>query len=147
MLWIRTALRIRAISPFTKGHTMRATPREHEAATSLANALLEFLLAREEASSARKGSKPREAIRVHVEQPAPQREPSRPAPTAVEPKLPDKLLVDSKEAAKLLSVGSRTLWTMTAPRGPIPSVRLGRAVRYKLSSLEEFIRKSEKARR
>lgn len=137
MLWIRTALRIRAISPFTKGHTMRATPREDEAATSLANALLEFLLAREEASSARKGSKPREEIR----------EPSRPAPTAVEPKLPDKLLVDSKEAAKLLSVGSRTLWTMTAPRGPIPSVRLGRAVRYKLSSLEEFIRKSEKARR
>lgn len=121
---------------------MRATPREQDAAKCLADALLEFLLAREESLSARRGSKPSDEIRADHGQPA-----SRPTPKAVEAKLPDKLLVDSKEAADLLSVGSRMLWTMTAPRGPIPSVRIGRAVRYKVSSLEEFISKSEKRRR
>jgi len=31
------------------------------------------------------------------------------------------------------------LWGLSAPRGPIPVVRLGRSVRYDLRDLEEFI--------
>lgn len=126
---------------------MRATSRETQAARALADAFVEFMLARDEAAAAREHARPREEVRVHVEAPKPARDVPQPATQHVEPKLPDKLLVGSKEAAELLSAGSRTLWTMTAPRGPIPSVRVGRAVRYSVSSLAEFIRKSEITRR
>ena len=40
------------------------------------------------------------------------------------------LLVDAREAAQMLAISERTLWGWTAPRGPIPVVRCGRAVRY-----------------
>lgn len=126
---------------------MRDTSRETRAARALADAFVEFMLARDEAAAAREQARPREEVRVHVDAPKPAQDaPQRPV-QHVEPKLPDRLLVDAKEAAELLSVGSRTLWTMTAPRGPLPSVRLGRAVRYSVSSLAEFIRKSETKRR
>ncbi len=49
------------------------------------------------------------------------------------------LLVDSHAAAELLSISERTLWTLSAPRGDLPVVRLGRAVRYDLDDLREFI--------
>jgi excisionase family DNA binding protein len=54
------------------------------------------------------------------------------------------LLVDVHEAARLLSCSERTLWGLTAPRGQIPSVRLGRAVRYAVADLEAFVRESRK---
>jgi len=55
----------------------------------------------------------------------------------------DKLLLTPREAAKALSVCEKTLWTWTAPRGPIPAVRFGKAVRYSTAALERFIAESE----
>ncbi len=48
------------------------------------------------------------------------------------------LLVDASAAAELLSISKRTLWTMTNSR-EIPSVRIGRCVRYAVSDLQEFV--------
>jgi len=39
--------------------------------------------------------------------------------------IPDRLAVPPREAARLLSISERTLWSLTAPRGPIPALRLG----------------------
>ncbi|HYT87896.1 MAG TPA: helix-turn-helix domain-containing protein [Gemmataceae bacterium] len=52
---------------------------------------------------------------------------------------PLQLLLAPRAAAAALSVSERTLWGLSAPRGPIPVVRLGRSVRYDLRDLEEFI--------
>ena len=51
----------------------------------------------------------------------------------------DKLLVTAPEAARLLSISERLLWTWTKQK-KIRVLRLGRAVRYAMSALEEFIR-------
>jgi len=40
----------------------------------------------------------------------------------------EKLLVTAREAAKLLSISEKTLWTLTN-RGGIQAVRIGRVVR------------------
>jgi excisionase family DNA binding protein len=50
-----------------------------------------------------------------------------------------RLLLTVREAAQALSVSERTLWALTAPRGPIRSVRLGRSVRYSADSLRDWI--------
>lgn len=50
-----------------------------------------------------------------------------------------KLLLTPREAAQTLSVCEKSLWSLTAPRGPIKCVRLGRSVRYSVDSLREFI--------
>jgi excisionase family DNA binding protein len=49
-----------------------------------------------------------------------------------------RLLVTAKEAARLLSISERTLWTLTNA-GTIQPVRIGRAVRYAVGELERFI--------
>ena len=49
------------------------------------------------------------------------------------------LLVDSHAAARLLCVSLRTLWARSAPRGPIPVVRVGRAVRYRPADLAAWV--------
>ncbi len=46
-----------------------------------------------------------------------------------------RLLVNTREAARMLSVSERTLRAMTAPRGPIPVIRFGRAVRYAVEDM------------
>jgi len=48
------------------------------------------------------------------------------------------LLVSPREAAKLLSVCEKTLWTLTQ-RGDIPCLRIGRAVRYSMEDLRAWI--------
>lgn len=48
------------------------------------------------------------------------------------------ILLSAREAAKVLALSERTLWGLTAPRGPIPTARIGRSVRYRLSDLETF---------
>ncbi len=53
-------------------------------------------------------------------------------------KPPDKLLVSSREAAKLLSISERSLWTLTKT-GQIACVRIGTAKRYAIAELERFI--------
>lgn len=65
--------------------------------------------------------------------------------TTADAKKADKLLLTSLEAADALSVCEKTLWQLTAPRGPIVPVRIGRAVRYGRRSLETFIAEREAA--
>ena len=51
------------------------------------------------------------------------------------------ILLRAREAARLLGIGERTLWSLSYPRGPVPVVRLPgtRAVRYSVAALEAFI--------
>lgn len=48
------------------------------------------------------------------------------------------LLVTAKQAALALAISERKLWQLTNC-GEIPSIRIGRAVRYRLSDLESWI--------
>ena len=55
------------------------------------------------------------------------------------------LLVDAKEAARLLSVSPRKLWGMTFEDKPgLPYIRCGRLVRYSLVDLERWIESQRK---
>jgi excisionase family DNA binding protein len=51
---------------------------------------------------------------------------------------PAKLLVSSEQAAQMLSISERTLWTLT-DTSQIPVVRIGRAKRYAIKDLEAWI--------
>ncbi len=56
------------------------------------------------------------------------------------------LLVAASEAARLLGISTRTLWTLT-DQGEIPAVRIGRSVRYRPESLRRYAQaREEKAR-
>ena len=44
-------------------------------------------------------------------------------------------LVNAKVAAGMLAISERTLWTLTKD-GTIPSIRLGRSVRYRVSDID-----------
>ncbi len=46
------------------------------------------------------------------------------------------------EAAKLLAIGTRLLWSLTNS-GQIPCVRIGRAVRYDPADLQRWIEKAK----
>ena len=48
------------------------------------------------------------------------------------------LLIDADEAASELSLGARTLWSLTACRA-IPSQRIGRSVRYSPAELRAWV--------
>lgn len=48
------------------------------------------------------------------------------------------LLLTTPEAARNLSVSPRKLWALTAS-GEIPCVRIGRAVRYSVNDLANFV--------
>jgi excisionase family DNA binding protein len=56
---------------------------------------------------------------------------------------PQPLLVKAPEAAKLLGIGRRKLWTMTNC-GEIPYVRFGAAVRYSPTALQEWVARKTK---
>ena len=53
------------------------------------------------------------------------------------------LALRPREAARALGISARTLWGLTAPRGPIPCVRLGsgkrRTVLYPTADLEAWL--------
>ena len=51
----------------------------------------------------------------------------------------EKLLLTPREASEALSICEKSLWSLTAPRGPLTSVKLGRSVRYSVETLREFI--------
>jgi|GEM_PF-5505896 len=53
--------------------------------------------------------------------------------------VPSALLVREREAARLLSIGTRKLWDLTEPRGPIPVVWIGGCKCYPVSGLKEWI--------
>lgn len=52
---------------------------------------------------------------------------------------PEPLLLTPRDAAQALAVSERTLWGLTAPRGPLPAVRIGRAVRYSRDALARWV--------
>jgi predicted DNA-binding transcriptional regulator AlpA len=53
------------------------------------------------------------------------------------------LALRPREAAKALGISARTLWNLTAPRGPIPCVRIGRGKRksvlYPVAELQAWL--------
>jgi excisionase family DNA binding protein len=48
-----------------------------------------------------------------------------------------KLLLTPREAAKMLSLCEKTLWSLTK-RGELPAVRIGRSGRYDVADLQAF---------
>lgn len=55
--------------------------------------------------------------------------------TVIEP-----LLLTAREAAKALNICERTLYSLTKA-GELPVVRIGRAVRYNVQDIKDFIEK------
>ena len=53
-----------------------------------------------------------------------------------------KLLLSVREAAYQLGVSPRHLFSLTAPRGPIPAIRLGKRVMYRPQDLEAFLQQA-----
>ena len=53
----------------------------------------------------------------------------------------EPILMTAREAARALTVCEKTLWTLTQPRGKIPAVRIGKAVRYRMEDLQAWIEK------
>lgn len=53
----------------------------------------------------------------------------------------EPILLTAREAAQALAVCEKTLWTLTQPRGDIPAVRIGKAVRYRMEDLQAWIGK------
>lgn len=49
------------------------------------------------------------------------------------------LALRPRDAARMLGIGERTLWTLTAPRGPIPCVRVGVCVLYPVPLLQAWL--------
>jgi excisionase family DNA binding protein len=49
------------------------------------------------------------------------------------------LLVDSREAAKMLNVSARTLWALSNSGAMPKPIRIGRAVRFSYAALREWI--------
>jgi predicted DNA-binding transcriptional regulator AlpA len=56
-----------------------------------------------------------------------------------------QLLLRPRQAAALLAISERSLWQLTAPRGPIRPVRAGRSVRYALTELQRWIDTQQEA--
>ena len=59
-------------------------------------------------------------------------------PAMNSPITPTLLLVTPREAARMLSVSPRHLWSLTQA-GVVPCVKLGRSVRYDIASLQRAI--------
>ncbi|MBN2180376.1 MAG: helix-turn-helix domain-containing protein [Sedimentisphaerales bacterium] len=62
--------------------------------------------------------------------------------TKIQSQIENTRLMTSKNAAKYLCISERKLWDMTKT-GEIPAVRLGRAVRYDRSDLDDFIQRAK----
>jgi len=61
------------------------------------------------------------------------------------PCLPAVLTV--REAAQYLRISERSLWALSTPRGVIPALRYGRAVRYRRVDLQEWLAEQAEAAR
>ena len=49
------------------------------------------------------------------------------------------MLLSANQAAKTLGICTKSLWSQTAPRGPIPSVKIGSRVLYSPADLQAWI--------
>jgi excisionase family DNA binding protein len=54
----------------------------------------------------------------------------------------EPLLLTASDAARLLAIGLRKLWSLTASH-EIPCVRIGRAVRYDLTDLRAWVEQNK----
>ena len=61
----------------------------------------------------------------------------------------DPLALRPREAAKALGISARTLWGLTAPRGPIPCLRIGHGKRqtvlYPVAHLQAWLSRQAEA--
>ena len=56
------------------------------------------------------------------------------------------LLLTPKQTAAALAISPKTLWSLSAPRGPIPTIRVGeRSVRYSVAALQRWIDQQQTA--
>jgi predicted DNA-binding transcriptional regulator AlpA len=60
-------------------------------------------------------------------------------PGAVPAIPPTALALRPREAAKALGISERMLWSLTAPRGTIQSVRVGSCVLYPVTGLQAWL--------
>ncbi len=58
---------------------------------------------------------------------------------------PATLALRPREAAKALGISERMLWSLTAPRGPIQSVRVGSCVLYPVTGLQAWLDRQAQA--
>jgi len=58
-----------------------------------------------------------------------------------------KATVTAGELAEILGVSLETVWRKSAPRGPIPCHRIGRAIRYNLPEVREALSQQEAPQR
>src|SRR5271170_5630355 len=49
------------------------------------------------------------------------------------------ILVDAREAARRLAISPRTLWQLTKDR-VVPSIKIGKCVRYRVADLDDWTR-------
>lgn len=60
-----------------------------------------------------------------------------------------QLSLRPREASKVLGISERTLWSLTAPRGPIPCVRVGNGNRqivlYPVAELQVWLSRQAEA--
>lgn len=61
----------------------------------------------------------------------------------------ESLALRPRDAAKALGISARTLWGLTAPRGPIPCLRIGhgkrRSVLYPVADLQSWLSQQAEA--
>ena len=109
------------------------TRDEIQAARVMGEAILRFLVVHEEARRTRDEQASSGSVQQTVARIEPERKMESP---------PEKRLLTSREVASLLSISARTVWAMTVPRGLLPCIKVGRAVRYRTEDLEAWIQKS-----
>lgn len=51
-----------------------------------------------------------------------------------------RVLVDAREAARMLSISPRKLWSLTKA-GAVPSMKVGRVVRYRIDDLDAWTKR------
>jgi excisionase family DNA binding protein len=99
------------------------TSEEIAAARALGDAILQFVIACKNGERAVREIEDRKIA------------PPEPKPSQ------EKRLLSVREAAEFLSVGERTVWAITEPRGALKAMRFGRIVRYRIEDILDFGKK------
>ena len=117
---------------------------EMDAAKKLGEAVMEFLIALEVGRHSRMPAPavPQADVRLPVDTWTPPRNavPTPGSPEETEPD--DAIVIGVREAARLLGVCEKTLWSLSVPRGSIPVVQIGRSVRYTIDDLQAWVKRA-----
>jgi hypothetical protein len=117
---------------------MKPTARETAAAHRLAEAMLEFLSARDEAADIRR--------RESQERSAPEAAPRLTGWNKLnEEETRERGLLSTRDAARFLGISERYLWEISSPRGPVPCVRMRNVVRYDPADLKQAVERFKQA--